>query len=93
MSNPIKSTAEREPVPLHGLVRIPVLLWAEIGGERIEMIKDVTVSIGAGHCPILAREIFAKQMAKTLADLVIKTGWEFCNPNAIGEAQPPAKKL
>lgn len=63
------------------LVRIPVLIWAEIAGKRFEVVCEATVRIGQGHCPELAREIFARPMAETLADISIKTGWELCDPN------------
>lgn len=63
------------------LIRVPVLMWAEIAGKRIEVIREASVRIGRGHCPELAREIFARPMAKTLADTSIKTGWEMCDPN------------
>lgn len=71
------------------LTRIPVLLWAEIGEERIEVVKEISVSIGEGHCPILARKIFGNPMARALADITIKTGWEYCNPNANAPAATP----
>lgn len=73
------------------LVRIPVLLWAEIAGKRVEVVCETTVRIGQGHCPELAREIFGRPMAKTLADISIKTGWELCDPNARVEATGPCK--
>ncbi len=79
----ISTSLENLPCVASGdIVRIPVLLWAEIAGNRVEVICETTVRIGQGHCPKLAREIFARPMAKTLANISIKTGWELCNPNA-----------
>jgi hypothetical protein len=71
------------------IVRIPILLWAEIEGERIEVLKEVSIPIGEGYCPILARQIFATPMARTLANAMIKTGWEYHNPNASSPATTP----
>jgi hypothetical protein len=71
------------------IVRIPILLWAEIEGERIEVLKEVSIPIGEGHCPILARQIFATPMVRTLANALIKTGWEYHKPNASGPATTP----
>ena len=62
--------AEIESIPF------PIKLWAEIDGERVEIIKDIQLKVGAGYCHRLAIELQGPAMGEWLLRNYVKTGWE-----------------
>lgn len=57
-------------------IKIPVKVWAEVDGQRIESIIDINVSLNSGQCRELFMEIHGESIAGTVAQSAIKTGWE-----------------
>ena len=90
MSEDKTKRAERDSGTVTALVRIPVLLWAEIGDQRIEETREITLQIGRGWCPKLAAERSIEPMAKLMADMEIKTGYVICDANAAGQGRREA---
>ena len=67
-------------------VAVPLLIWAELNGERFERTLTMTLPIGPGHCPGLAKAEMAKATAAILAGYAIRTGYEIDPQNAQGMA-------
>ena len=72
-------------------VRIPVLLWAEIGNSRIEEMREINLKIGRGWCHKLAFENSAEPMAKLIFDMEVKSGYEVITANASLDRQEEAR--
>jgi hypothetical protein len=66
--------------PLTEKLAIPVVLWAEIAGTRYEAQCEITINVGRGYCPELAKQTLARPTAQALANASIKTGWNFKEP-------------
>lgn len=57
-------------------LKIPVKVWAEVDGKRIESIIEINVALNSGQCRELFFELHGEAMAETVAQSAIKTGWE-----------------
>ncbi len=63
--------------PLTEKLAIPIVLWTEIAGTRYEVPCEITIQVGQGYCPKLAKQMLARPTAQALANASIKTGWDF----------------